>query len=70
MRCLDEVIKEHVLKVLENTKNQSEAAKILKISVRTIRNHLRRWGIMAKEKPIMKNLSSKERDYFENRSRP
>lgn len=69
MRCLNEVIKEHVLKVLENTKTQKEAAKILKISVRTIRNYLKSWGIMAKEKPIMRNVTARQRDVYYNRVR-
>lgn len=70
MESLDEVIKTHVLKVLASTKNQKEASKILKISIKTIRNYLRRWNIPPqKNRAIMKNLSVEDRDRFINRQR-
>ena len=70
MESLDAIIKAHVLKVLESTKNQKEASKILKISIRTIRNYLRMWGIPPQnERQIMRNLSAQDRDAFINRKR-
>jgi DNA-binding NtrC family response regulator len=46
---LAEMEKRHILSVMEKTTNRTQAAKILGISIRTLRNKLRDYGVNSKE---------------------
>ncbi len=46
---LAEVEKRHILAVMERTANRTQAAKVLGISIRTLRNKLNEYGVNSKE---------------------
>ena len=60
---LDEVIKQHTLKTLSESKTKQECAQKLQISIRTLRNYLRSWGL---KKLIKKPNWDKDPFYFKN----
>jgi len=73
---LDDAIKKHVLKVLDETPSKLEASRVLKISIKTLRNYLHKWDLMrSKSERICRNaksyvsITAEERDYFENMDR-
>ena len=68
---LDDVIKEHIIKVVNESTSRREAAKKLGISVKTIYNHYIRWGLSSPrdEFDCMRNLTNRQRNILENKNR-
>ena len=49
---LAELEKRHILAVMEKTPSRTQAAKLLGISIRTLRNKLNEYGVKSKEEEI------------------
>jgi DNA-binding protein Fis len=47
--ALAELEKRHILSVMEKTPSRTQAAKVLGISIRTLRNKLHEYGVKSKE---------------------
>jgi hypothetical protein len=76
---LEMLVKDHVIKVLSACKTKSEAASILGITGRTLRNYLNRWEMgfedqrridhHIEESESYRSITAEERDAFENMDR-
>jgi len=75
---LELVLKEHVIKILSSCKTKNEAANVLGVTPKTLRNYLDRWGMSFEERrntddkiyeDSYRNLTPEERDRFENMDR-
>lgn len=69
---LDEVIQEHILETLSESRTRIEAAKKLGICERTLRYYIKKFKRHDLLKPrdnyaCMKNLTPNQRDWIENR---
>jgi predicted transcriptional regulator len=70
MKTLAQVIEDHIRKALEKYKSQAEAAKVLGISTRTIRNYLTKWyGPRGRDNCNYRDLTPEERDRYESRNK-
>jgi DNA-binding protein Fis len=50
--ALAELEKRHILAVMEKTPSRTQAAKLLGISIRTLRNKLNEYGVRSKEEEL------------------
>ena len=73
---LDDAVREHVLKILSVCKTKNEAANVLGVSGRTLRNYLDKWGVGFEDRRRVdahleqvdsyRSITPEERDKFEN----
>jgi DNA-binding NtrC family response regulator len=58
---LAELEKRHILSLMEKTSNRTQAARLLGISIRTLRNKLRDYGVNSKDDDLVEEGAESER---------